>query len=91
MLDFDMRYPPKYGSALDWSLYKEDTSLVFHYTRCGGQGRGILRQMYGSTNVLVIQEGGWLVLQGAGHKSRIDAPYGSFGAIISMGKYPCLL
>jgi len=28
-----MRYPPKYGLTQNWFMYKEDTSLLFLYTR----------------------------------------------------------
>ena len=31
VLDFDMRYPPKYGLIQNWFMYTEDTSLVFRY------------------------------------------------------------
>jgi hypothetical protein len=32
MLDWDMRYPPKYGLIQDWFMYTEGTSLI-PYTR----------------------------------------------------------
>ena len=28
VLDFDMRYPPKYGLIHDWFMYTEDTLLI---------------------------------------------------------------